>query len=175
MWNFLWYENILRIRTSLGPINCKRNSKNRGHCRYISGDTEHIRHITSSHTYKWRLLTMPPSWWRWRGERLFTCLGNPKGSSSFFFFFLGPPPGHMEISRLGVKLELQLQAYATAIALWDPSHVCDLHHSSQQSWILNPLNKDQDRTQVLMDTSQVCFHCGIMWTLRMIFKWWQCH
>ena len=34
----------------------------------------------------------------------------------FFFFFalLGPYPRHMEVPRLGVKLELQLLAYTTA-------------------------------------------------------------
>ena len=29
----------------------------------------------------------------------------------------------MEVSRLGVELELQLLAYTTATALWDPSHI----------------------------------------------------
>ena len=38
-----------------------------------------------------------------------------------FFCFLGPHPQHMEVPRLGVKSELQLQAYATAIATRDPS------------------------------------------------------
>ena len=42
----------------------------------------------------------------------------------------------MEIPRLGVESELQLLAYATATAMQDPSHVCDLHHSSQQHWSL---------------------------------------
>ena len=35
----------------------------------------------------------------------------------------------MEGPRLGVELELQLQAYTTAMATPDPSHICDLHHS----------------------------------------------
>ena len=35
---------------------------------------------------------------------------------------------------------------ATAIAMQDPSHVCILHHSSQQGWILNPLSKARDQT-----------------------------
>ena len=35
------------------------------------------------------------------------------------------------------------------------SCICDLHHSSQQCWILNPLSEGKDRTHVLMDTSQV--------------------
>ena len=56
----------------------------------------------------------------------------------FFFYFLEPRLWHMEVSRLGVKSELKLPAYATAIATQDQSHVCDLHHSSWQCQILNP-------------------------------------
>ena len=41
----------------------------------------------------------------------------------------------MEVPRLGVPLELQLPAYTTATATQDPSHVWDLHHSSQQHWV----------------------------------------
>ena len=33
--------------------------------------------------------------------------------------------------------------------------LCDLHYSSQQHWILNPLSEARDRTHILMDTSQV--------------------
>ena len=64
--------------------------------------------------------------------------------------------GQIEIHfRLGVKLELQLLAYTTATAAPDPSHVCDLHHVSQQRQILNPLNRARTRTHILMNTSQV--------------------
>ena len=45
-------------------------------------------------------------------------------------------------------------AYATATATQDPSHVCDLHHSSQQRWILNPMSEVKDQTCVLMDTAE---------------------
>ena len=55
--------------------------------------------------------------------------------------FLGLHPRHTEVPRLGVELELQLLAYPTATALWDLSHVCNLHHSSWQHWILNPLSR----------------------------------
>ena len=61
-----------------------------------------------------------------------------------FFFFLGLHPQHMEVPRLEVKLELQLPASATATP--DPSHICDLHHSLQQHWILNLLREPRDRT-----------------------------
>ena len=44
----------------------------------------------------------------------------------------------MEVPRLGVKSELQLPAHVTATATQDLSCVCNLHHSSQQCWILNP-------------------------------------
>ena len=80
-------------------------------------------------------------------------------SFSFFFFFfdfLGPRPQHLEVPRLGGKLELQLLAYATATATPDLSHVCDLHHSSWQRWILNVLSKARDQTWNL------CFLVGFI-------------
>ena len=64
----------------------------------------------------------------------------------FFFCFLGPYLRHMEVPRLGVQSELQPPAYTTATATQDLSHVCDLHHSSRQCWILNPLNEARDWT-----------------------------
>ena len=64
----------------------------------------------------------------------------------------------MEVLGLGVKLELQLLAYAKAIASQDQSLICDLHHSSQQHRILNPPSKARDPTCVLMDTSQIHYH-----------------
>ena len=70
---------------------------------------------------------------------------------SFFLVILGPQVWHMEVPRLEVESELQLPAYATATAMPDPSHICDLHHSSQQCQILNPLSKAKNRTCVLMD------------------------
>ena len=68
-----------------------------------------------------------------------------------FFAFLGLHPQHVEVPRLGV----QLPAYATATAMRDPSRVCDLHHSSWQRRILNPLSKARDGTRNLMDPSRV--------------------
>ena len=62
----------------------------------------------------------------------------------FVFAFLGPHLRHMEVPRLGVESELQLSAYTTATATWDPSHICDLHHSSQQCQILNPQSQARD-------------------------------
>ena len=58
------------------------------------------------------------------------------------FCFLGRHLGHMEVPKLGVELELQLPAYATAAR--DLSHICDLHHSSGQRRILNRLSKGRD-------------------------------
>ena len=81
----------------------------------------------------------------------------------FFFVFLGPHPKHMEFPRLGVKSELQLLATATATAMPYFSHIWELHHSSWQHRILNPLRVDRDWTHVLMDASQVryCYATAI--------------
>ena len=61
-------------------------------------------------------------------------------------------------------MELQLPAYATATVTRDPSHICDLHHISQQRQLLNPLNKARDQTRNLMVPSRICFHCTAMVT-----------
>ena len=64
-------------------------------------------------------------------------------------FFSGLHLRHMEVPRLRVESELQL----LATAMQDLSHICDLHHSSWQRQILNPLSKARDRIPILMDTS----------------------
>ena len=61
----------------------------------------------------------------------------------------------MEVPSLGVESELQLLAYTTATATQDLSHVCDVHHSSRQCLILNPLSEATAQTLVLVDASQV--------------------
>ena len=80
-----------------------------------------------------------------------------KQLKKLFFIFLGPYPWHMEVPSLEVKSELQSLTCDTATAMPDLSPICDLHHSSQQRWILNPINKAKDQTRVLMDTSQIHF------------------
>ena len=72
-----------------------------------------------------------------------------------YICFVGLHPQHMEVSRLGVKLELQLPPYTTATAMRDLSHLCNLHHSSWQQWIFNSLSEAREQTHILMDASQV--------------------
>ena len=62
---------------------------------------------------------------------------------------------YMEVPRLGVETELQLQVYTTATAMQDLSHVFDLYQNSWQYWILNPLSKARDRTCNLMVPSWI--------------------
>ena len=77
----------------------------------------------------------------------------------------------MEVPRLGVQSELQLLAYyTTATATRDLSPVCDLHHSSWQCQILNPLSEARDRTHNLMVSSQIRFHCATMGTPQQFFS-----
>ena len=70
------------------------------------------------------------------------------GNLFFCLVFLEPHPQHTEVPRLEVKSELLLlaTATATATAIPDPSCICDLHHSSGQHRILNPLSKARDQT-----------------------------
>ena len=83
----------------------------------------------------------------------------------------------MEVPRLGVNSELQLLAYTTATAVQDPSHVCDLHHSSHQHRILNPLGEARDWTQNLLVPSRIRFCCARMGTPDSFLKimWMSVH
>ena len=71
-----------------------------------------------------------------------------------FFGFLGLHLQHMEASRLGVELELQLLAYTIA-------------HSN--TWILNPLSKVRDQTHILMISSGIHFCWAMTGTPRPVF------
>ena len=55
----------------------------------------------------------------------------------FFFFFLcrGTPTAYGGSQATG---QIGAAAHTTATEMQDPSHVCNLHHSSQQHLILNP-------------------------------------
>ena len=82
---------------------------------------------------------------------------------NFICLFMATPTAYGN-SHTGVESELQLPAYTTAKTTWDLSHVCNLHHSSQQCWLFNPLSKPRDGTHILMDTSQVHYHRAMMRT-----------
>ena len=68
--------------------------------------------------------------------------------------FLGSHLCHVEVPKLEVKLQL----YATATATPNPSHVCDLHHSSPQCQIFYPQRGARDWTCIHMDISGVRYH-----------------
>ena len=75
---------------------------------------------------------------------LFVCLG------VLFFYLLGPHPRPMKAPRPGVESELRLLTYTTATTTWDPSHVCDAHHTLRQHWIRDPLSRATDQTHIPM-------------------------
>ena len=79
----------------------------------------------------------------------------PHCSSLFFFFLFKALLKHMEVSRLGVELELWLLAYTTVTVTQNLSLACNLYHSSRQRRILNPLSKAGDRTRDLMVPSRI--------------------
>ena len=77
--------------------------------------------------------------------------------TNLIFFLLRAAPAAYEVSGLGIKLEHQRLAYATATAMQDLTHNGDLHHTSWQRWILNPLSRARDQTHILIDANWVCY------------------
>ena len=86
-----------------------------------------------------------------------------------YFCFLGLHPQHMEVPRLGVKSKPQLPAYTIATIMQDLSRVCDLHHSSWQHQILNPLIEARDRTCNLTVPSRTRLCCAMTGTPSEVF------
>ena len=84
-----------------------------------------------------------------------------------FVGFLGPHPWHMIVPRLGVESELQLLVCIIATATPDPSRICNVHDSSWQCQILNPMSGARDQTHILLDTSQVHYHWATVGTPQM--------
>ena len=88
-------------------------------------------------------------------------LSSGRCNDTHFLCFWARNHGKWKFSDQGFESELQLLACTPATATWDPSRICDLHHSSQQCRIPNPL---KDQTHILMDTSQFHFCCSTMRT-----------
>ena len=67
-------------------------------------------------------------------------------------FFKRPCLWHVEVSRLGIKSVLQIQAYTTDTSIPYLSWIYDFHCSLQHHLILNPPSKARDQICLLMDT-----------------------
>ena len=74
---------------------------------------------------------------------------------AFFFFFslLLLRPRHTEVPRPEVKSELQLQAYATAGATPDLSHICHLYRNLWQHQTPKLLSEARDQNCILTETT----------------------
>ena len=120
--NYCWPLRWLPMNLPLGFIPCR------------GGKRHHGLHLSFLWILNFREAThwasdFPSIIMENKRESIIDLLTRKKYNYKDFFVcvFLGPHTWHMEIPRLGVKLELKLLAYTTAIATQDPSHICDLH------------------------------------------------
>ena len=128
---------------------------------------------------------MKPEWWKGYGWGIINCFYLLVGillfvllfTLSSIIYFLLFRAVHMAYDRGWTGA--MLLAYTIGTAAWDPSHICDLHHTSWQHWIPDPLSEARDRTRIFMDTSWICFlhHNGISSSIILIdlfimrFRW----
>ena len=88
-----------------------------------------------------------------------------QGTPSFLvLFFWGATPSARGGCQARGPIRAVALAYATATAMPDPIRTCNLHHSSQQCWILNPLSKARAWTHNLMVPRQIRFCCTMTGT-----------
>ena len=61
-----------------------------------------------------------------------------------------------------------MEKYLFPMELMDPSRVCNLHHTSQQCQILNPLHDAKDQTRNLIVPSWIRFCCSTTGTPKVL-------
>ena len=84
----------------------------------------------------------------------------------FFLLFRAAPAAYGDSQVRGPNRATAAGPHTTAIAMQDPSHICDLHHSTWQRRVLNPLSEARDGTRNLMVPSQICFRCATTMGIR---------
>ena len=70
----------------------------------------------------WSMVTLRKGDLEARGEEARVAAWETQG---FLSVFLGWQVLHTEVPRVGVESKVQLPAYTTVTAMWDPSHICD--------------------------------------------------
>ena len=93
---------------------------------------------------------------------LSTVLRGPSSLLSFFLLILRATPeasgGSQDRGRIGAVAARLRQSHV------DPSHVCNLHHSSMQYQIPDSQSEARDPTCILMYTGWIHFCCTTMGT-----------
>ena len=80
------------------------------------------------------------------------------------FFRARAMPMAFGISQVRGQIDALAAGLHHGQATPDLSRSFDLHHSSRQCRILNPLNKARDQTHNLRVPSRICFRCATMGT-----------
>ena len=97
-----------------------------------------------------------------------------KSGFAFVSFFLGGGVGAAPAAHGGSQARSLIGARAAGLhhrhSNAGSKTYRDLHLSSRQCWILNPLSEARDRTCVLMDPSQIHFCCAMMGTHAFVFN-----
>ena len=131
-------EDVLSVNSQLygNQINARlpgsRHEKS-GHCRPLNLSTQ-VWELKKKHLIHLTPLYPTPLQDKWSSPHHILM------DRSIFLIvsFWGLYPGHMEVPRLGVELELQLLGYTTATARPDPNCFSDLYHNSRQQQKPNP-------------------------------------
>ena len=87
----------------------------------------------------------------------------------FVLLFFRAAPTVYGSSQARGQIRATAAGLHTATATHALNCVCNLHHSSWQSWIPDPTREARDQTCILMDTSQIHSHCATTGTPRLFF------
>ena len=113
------------------------SAKSHWQCHHPDGEPQHGDLTLVQWLLPW-LLSKPP----WGNP------GTPSQKLRTYFFFFFCLFRAVLVAYGGFQTKRQIRpvapTYTIATAMLNPSHICNLHHSSPQRQILNPLSKDRD-------------------------------
>ena len=132
--------------------------------------------------FSWAWVYITPGWlslspvlgWKLARRSVFYLSGGWVGFCFFFFWLLRATP----VTYGGSQPRGPIRAVAAGLHHSNSnarSESClDLHPSSRQCWILNPLSEARNQTSILLGAGQVHFHCATMGNPLFYKSWTTC-
>ena len=124
-----------------------------------------LQQLTARWTWQWAAPLSPswvPSgltiqaavmWWLDGHNSLWFLISQAIIFSSQYFFFMAAPMAYGNSWARSQMGAVAAGSSITAMAMWDPSGICDLYHSLWLHWIFNPLSEARDQTRILIETT----------------------
>ena len=143
VWVFLFAKYLPHV--ALGKLKCCKCIK-----KYLIQWQEQAWHLITLSNYPDQIVRLQLVY---KSPHPFTILTTKNILDYDFSFLSSATPAACGSSQARGWIGAVAEAYTTATATPDPSHISDLYYSLWQCWILNPLSKARDWTCIFTEAT----------------------